>query len=123
MAAISVDQDPITLPNSNSKNSLTININPQLVETVNGVVAQEIRGDQYISSEAQQLLALIHEHAGDNARDLASAVHELEDKSAPKPGRLNAKQKLKKFLIDAGGKVGDVALGVLQSYIEKQLGL
>ena len=123
MAAISVDQDPISLPSNNTQNSLTININPQLVETVNGVVAQEIRGDQHISSEAQQLLALIHEYAGNNARELASAVHELEDKSAPKPGRLNAKQKIKKFLIDVSGNVGDVALGVLQSYIEKQLGL
>lgn len=123
MAAISVDQDPISLPSIHPHGTLTININPQLVETVNGVVAQEIRGDQHISSEAHRLLALIHEYAGDSARELASAVHELEDKSAPKAGRLNAKQKIKKFLIDCGGKVGDVALGVLQSYIEKQLGL
>ena len=123
MGAISVDQDPISLPTNGSSRNLTINVNPQIVETVNGVVAQEIRGDQHITQEAQQLLQVIQNHAGKNARELASAVHELEDESAPKSGRLNAKQKLKKFLIDASGKVGNVALGVLQTYIEKKLGL
>ena len=121
--AISVDQEPMLLPTRNDANNITINVNPQIVETVNGVIAQEIRGNQHIGQEAQQLLELIQKYGGSQSRELASSVHELEDESAPKPGRLNAKQRLKKFLIDIGGKVGDVALGVLQSYIEKQIGL
>jgi hypothetical protein len=37
--------------------------------------------------------------------------------------RLKAKQKLTACLIEIGKKTGDIAFGVLQSYIEKQLGL
>jgi len=121
--AIAVDQEPTRLLGNLSQGSITVNVNPQIIDTVNGVIAQEIRGDQTIGVEAQQLLELIHKYGGSASQDLASSVHELEDESAPKSGRLNAKQKLKKFLIEVSKKTGDVAMGVLQSYIEKQLGL
>ena len=121
--AISVDQESMRLPSLGGMKNVTINLNPQIVETVNGIVAQEISGDQHIGPEAQQLLELIKRYGGKDTQELASSVHELEDTSAPKPGRLNAKQKLKKFLINVGSKAGDVAAGVLQSYIERQLGL
>jgi hypothetical protein len=121
--AISVDQESMRLPSPSGMTSVTINLNPQIVETVNGIVAQEISGDHHINPETQHLLEFIKLYAGKDAQELASSVHELEDTSAPKPGRLNAKQKLKKFLIDVGSKAGNVAAGVLQSYIEKQLGL
>lgn len=121
--AIAVDQEPTMLSGSSSHGNITVNVNPQIIDTVNGVIAQEIRGDQTIGVEAQQLLGLINKYGGVASQDLASSVHELEDKSAPKSGRLNAKQKLKKFLIEVSKKTGDVAMGVLQSYIEKQLGL
>lgn len=55
--------------------------------------------------------------------ELTSAVYELADKSAPQSGRITAKQKLKKFLLGLGGGIKEVAIGILQSYIEKQLGL
>jgi len=121
--AIAVDQEPTMLSGSSSHGNITVNVNSQIIDTVNGVIAQEIRGDQTIGVEAQQLLGLINKYGGVASQDLASSVHELEDKSAPKSGRLNAKQKLKKFLIEVSKKTGDVAMGVLQSYIEKQLGL
>jgi len=121
--ALALDQEPTLLLGGASQSNITVNLNPQIIDTVNGVVAQEIRGDQTIGVEAQELLELIHKYGGDASQDLASSVHELEDNSAPKSGRLNAKQKLKKFLISIGKKGGDVAVGVLQSYIEKQVGL
>lgn len=121
--AISVDQEVIRLPARREVTNLTINLNPQIVETVNGIVAKEINGNQHLGQEPQQLLDLIKQYGGKDTRELTSSVHELEDGSAPSPGRLNAKQKIKKFLIDVGGKVGDVGLHVLQSYIEKKLGL
>jgi hypothetical protein len=122
-SAISVDQNTPMAAVSSIAHNLTINLNPQIVETVNGIVAQEITGNQHVGPEAQQLLELIHTHAEKEATELASSVHELEDKSAPKEGRLVAKQRLKRFIIAVSSKVGDVATGVLQSYIEKQLGL
>ena len=121
--AIALDQKPTILLGGSTQSNITVNLNPQIIDTVNGVVAQEIRGDQKIGIEAQKMLELIHEYGGIASQDLASSVHELEDKNAPQSGRLNAKQKLKQFLIKIGKKSGDVAVGVLQSYIEKQMGL
>ena len=121
--AIAIDQEPAYLLSKPTQSNITVNVNPQIIDTVNGVIAQEIRGNQSIGVEAQQLLELIHKYGGSESQNLASSVHELEDKSTPKSGRLNAKQKLKKFLIETSKKSGEVAFGVLQSYIEKQLGL
>ena len=122
--AISVDQESTKcLPPIDNHGRITINVNPQIIETVNGLVGQEICGDQYIGPEAHQILELIKQYGGKNSQVLASSVHELEDSSAPKPGRLNAKQKLKKFLIGVGSKAGDVAINVLQRYIENKLSL
>jgi hypothetical protein len=121
--AISVDQGPMRLPAQTTAQHLTINLNPQIIDTVNGVIAQEISGDQHVGIEAQQLLELIQQYGGNASRELASSVHELEDQSAPKGGRLNAKQRLTKFLIGVGKSVEGVATNVLQSYIQSKLGL
>jgi hypothetical protein len=49
------------------------------------------------------------------------ALQELNDDSAPEPGRVTAKQRIKQFLIAAADKIGDAAAGVLQTYVEKKL--
>ena len=103
--------------------NVTINVNPQIVGTVNGVIAQEINGNQNLGVHGQKLLELVKEYGEAKASELATAVYEIEDKSVPKPERLKASQKLKKFLIEVARKGGDVAAGVLQKYIETQLGL
>lgn len=122
--AISVDQESTKcLPRIDNHGRVTINVNPQIIETVNGVVAHEICGDQHIGPEAHQILDLIKQFGGKNSQELASSVHELEDSSAPKPGRLSAKQKIKKFLIGVGSKAGDVGINILQRYIESKLGI
>ncbi len=121
--AISIAQESMRLPSQSMMPNLTINLNPQIVDTVNGILAQEVNGDKHIGPEPKQLLELIKQYGGESARDLASSVHELEDNSAPSPGRFSAKQKLKKFLFDVGDKVQGIAVHVLQSYIENKLGL
>jgi hypothetical protein len=103
--------------------AMTVNIQPQIINSVNGIVAQEIIGDQYIDKDAKSLLDLIQKYGGEKSSDLVSAVHELTDESAPQSGRLTARQKLKKFILGLGSRIGDVAVGVLQAYIESQLGL
>jgi hypothetical protein len=112
---------------SHNKASVTINLNPQIVGTVNGVVAQEINGNQNLGVYGEELLELVQKYGEARANDLATAVYEIEDESVPKPERLKASQKLKKFLTnvartgkDLGGKI---AVDLLQKYIEKQLGL
>jgi hypothetical protein len=56
-------------------------------------------------------------------RRLEEAVYEVADKGSKQVDKLKAGQRLKRFLIEVGKKTGDVAAGVLQAYIEKQLGL
>jgi len=101
--------------------SLTINVNPQFVDTLNGIIAQEISGDIAINDNDRELLRLFAEYAGEQHADLVSALRELNDESAPTPGRLTAKQKIKRFLLAVGSKATDVGVGMLQSYIEKKM--
>ena len=121
--AISVDQGIMRLPAQANSKHLTINLNPQIIETVIGVVAQEISGDQHFGVEAQQLLELIQKYGGNESRELASSVYELEDHAAPKGARLNAKQRLNKFLIGVGKRAEGIATNILQAYIQSKLGL
>jgi len=106
-----------------SSSGMTVNIRPQLIQNVNGVVAQEIYGNQHLTSEDHQLLALIREYGANKAKELEAAVHELSDQGAPQADRLGAKHRIKKFLIEVGKRTTDVGVGILQTYIEKQIGL
>jgi len=101
----------------------TININPQIINTVQGVVAHEILGNVTLSNEDEKLLKLIKEHAGEDSAELTSAVYQLSDQGVPKTTRLISAQRLKAFLWSVGKKIEDVAAHLLQSYIERKLGL
>ena len=103
--------------------SPTINLNPQIINTVHGVVAHEILGNVTLSNEDEKLLKLIKEHAGEKSIELTSAVYQLSDLSVPKTTRLVSAQRLKAFLWVIAKKIEDVASHVLQSYIERKLGL
>lgn len=102
---------------------IRIDYRPQIIQSVTGIVAQEVSGNTQIGPEASQLLEMIQMHGGSRAAELTSSVYELIDPDARKEDRLSAKQKIKAFLICAGKKLGDVAAGVLQAYVEKQIGL
>ncbi|MCW0423701.1 hypothetical protein [Xanthomonas sacchari] len=102
---------------------ITYNFRPQFIGTINGVIAEEVNGNQHFGPEHHQLMELIAKYADDRSKELETAVYEIADKGVQKVGRLRAKQKLTAFLVELGKKTGDVAFGVLQSYIEKQLGL
>lgn len=119
LSTLTIDRRPIQA----AVNSLTININPQIIDKVQGVVAQQILGDQHLGVDGKQLLEVIEAFAGEKKAVLASAVHELNDESARPDDRITAKQRLKGFVYSVAGKIGDVAAGVLQSYIESKLGL
>jgi hypothetical protein len=105
------------------RGNITINLNPQIVGTVNGVIAQEVNGDQTLGVHGQELLELVQKYGDARGNELITSIYEVEDLSVPKPDRLKAGQKLKKFLIEVARKGGDVAANVLQKYIENQLGL
>lgn len=103
--------------------NVTYNYQPKFIEAVNSVIAEEVNGNQHFSPEHHQLLDLVNQLGGEKAKELETAVYEIADGGLEKVDRLKATQKLKAFLIEVGKKTGDVAFGILQSYIEKQLGL
>jgi hypothetical protein len=104
-----------------TNSNLTINVNPQIIEKVEGLVANAIQGDVHYSPEDKNLMQLFNEFGGTQIQELTTALHELKDISCPKPERITAKQRIKKFLIACSSKTGDVAFGLLQKYIENQL--
>lgn len=118
-AALSFNQNVLLKESDN----LTINVKPQIIETVNGVVSQEITGNQNLGIEAKQLLELIDRYGSNKKTELASSVYELSDKDAKDTDRFAAKHKLLGFVLSASSKIGDVATGVLQSFIENQIGV
>ena len=103
--------------------NLTINVRPQIISSVQGIVAQEVSGTQNFGIEAKDLLEVIKIYGGSRVTELTSAVYELEDNDAKHEDRLSARQKIKAFLYKMPGKISDVAFGILQSYIENKLGL
>ena len=104
-----------------SANNLTLNVNPQFVETVNGIVAQEVSGDIDLNENDQELLKLFAEYGAQQQGELVSALRELKDESAPKPGRLTAKQNIVKFLGRIASKATDIGFDVLKAYVKKEM--
>lgn len=111
------------ISNSTAFQSLTLNVNPQFIEQMNGIVAQEISGDLNFNENDKELLRLFELYAGAKQSELISALRELKDESAPRQGRLSAKQKIKTFLLGIGSSVKDIGTGLLQTYIETLFGL
>lgn len=116
----------IAIGHDSSRNATPVgrecyNSSSYVVDKVKDIVDQEISGVQQVRSEKKQLLELVNKYGNEDASELASSLNELEDPSAPKQGRLNAMQKLKRFVFAIADKLGDAASGVLQSYIENQM--
>lgn len=102
---------------------VTINLRPQIVGKVEGIVAQEINGNQYLGAVEANILELIDLYGGARTAELRSALYESADKGAPLPNSTGAKKKIKSFLLELGSKGLDVTAGLLQSYLEGKMGL
>jgi len=103
--------------------SIVVNLRPQTINSVNGIVAQEVNGGVHLSNEDHRILQLIQEHAPDRALELTSAVRQVADDSVKTPDRILSARRLKAFLIQLGAKLPDIGAGLLQAYLEKRLGL
>jgi hypothetical protein len=112
---------PFSQPAEAARQHITLNIKPQFIERIEGVVAQEVNGIAQLTNNDKALISLFEQHGGGKAAELTSALQELNDDSAPEPGRVTAKQRIKQFLIATADKIGDAAAGVLQTYVEKKL--
>lgn len=100
------------------------NVNQQFIlEDVKGNIIQNVQGTINLDPAAKQLLDLIDQYGGDQAVDLTSAVHELEDPDAPLADRNTSKRRLVKFVRRIGDSVQGVATELLTRYIETKIGL
>jgi hypothetical protein len=103
--------------------NVVVNINPQFINKVKGCVAQTVFGNQNFGVDGEQLLQVIEQYGDNQAAQLKTALYELNDKGVAVEKRISAGQKLKGFVYKVADKLGDVAAGVLQSYIEGLSGL
>lgn len=96
-------------------------VNQQFIAKVEGHVIQSVQGDARFGPDATQLLGMIRDFGGPRAPELESALHELHDQAVPSEDRLRARQKLKGFLIELSGKVGDAAFELAKAWVESQV--
>ncbi|MDE8653900.1 hypothetical protein [Novosphingobium album (ex Liu et al. 2023)] len=105
---------------------MVVNIRPQFINQVTGVVAQEVYGNQNFGPEPIQLLELIRDSGLPNTVDLQSSVYEMEDGNSSPEKRLSAARRLQAFLAKVGAKAGDKLLDAgiasLQAYLQAKLG-
>lgn len=120
-AAYTIDSAP--LPDDAQYRSLTVNLNPQIIQHATGIVSREIRGDINLGAEDEQLISLIERHAKERSFELSSAVRELSDSSIPQSERLSSAGKLKAFLFSLGPQARAAGINILQAYVEQKLGL
>jgi hypothetical protein len=102
--------------------SVTLNFNPQIISAVESTIIQNVRGTMHLGPQAKELLAAIERYGGQETVGLKSAVHELEDTEVPSAVRSAAKRRLKKFLGQLAGTVHDVAIDLLEKYLESKIG-
>jgi hypothetical protein len=118
---LAIDSTP--LPQESQYRSLTVNLSPQIIHNVSGIITREIRGNVNIGPEGEELLALIERHSPEHSMELASAVHEISDASVARAEKLSAANKIKAFLYKLAPEASKIGLNVLQVYIEHRLGL
>ena len=114
-------------PSFPPSSALTVNIRPQIIHQVRGIVVQEVNGTVNLSAGALQMIDLIDSSDSGQAQNLRSAVYELEDPSTPAEKRLSAKARLKAFTYAAMHKGGEKLLeaggDALIAYVRGTLGV
>lgn len=110
-----------------SGSGLTINIRPQIIGKVEGIVAQELTGAVTLGPGAREMIDLIDHLGGARRATLTSAVYELEDPSTPADRRLSAGARLKAFAQSAirkgGEKLVEAGGDALIAYLRSKIGL
>jgi transcriptional regulator with XRE-family HTH domain len=100
--------------------SVTFQINQQFVHAVKSQVTQNIQGTVHLGPDARQLLELITQFGGGEKIGLEASVHELEDADTTYANQNSAKRRLKQFVSQLAGITRDVAVEVLEKYLESK---
>lgn len=100
--------------------SVTFQINQQFVHAVESQVFQNIQGTVHLGPDARRLLELITQFGGSEKISLEASIHELEDADTSHANRNSAKRRLKQFISQLVGITHDVAVDVLEKYLESK---
>jgi hypothetical protein len=115
---------PFGLPSTASPApSVTVNFNQQVISAAEGAIVQNFQGTTNFGVQANELLDLVRRFGGQEAVALQSSVYELENPDTRPANRLQAKRRLKSFLLQLGGKIEDAALTALTKYLETKIGI
>ena len=87
-----------------------------------GAVIRNVQGTAHLGAQAQDIIALIDRFGDQDAAALRVAAQQLEDPDAPPAVRSAAQVRLKSFLRQLAGKAEDIALSMLEKYIESKIG-
>lgn len=121
---------PIALSDSSfsrhkSTHTQIININPQIIGKVEGVVSRVVNGGIELSNEEREICKLIELYSAKatEVESLKSAIYELRDNAISKDEKKMAWQKLYGFIGKIGDKIGDVGVSLLSKYLEQKIGI
>lgn len=103
--------------------ALVVNINPQIINNVEGIVAQHLEGTINYTAHDKELIRLIEKYADTQGEiaELRSALEELRDPEVAKEAKTSAWQRCGRFLSKIGGRIGDVGVSLLKTYLEELL--
>jgi hypothetical protein len=109
-------------PSDNEASSLMLmdlkKIRPTLERLRSGVM-----GEDHLSPGQREAVAFVRDHGGPRTQELETAVLESADPGLNHVRKEGAKRKLWAFFRSLPGAAGKVFTGVLQTYIENELGL
>jgi hypothetical protein len=108
----------MSLPALPKTEPISVSINQQFVNAVESTVIQNVHGETNLGSQAKELLDLVRQFGQEQVVELESAIHELEDPAMPQSNHSRAKERIKSFLRQLGGKVEDAALTALMKYLD-----
>lgn len=98
-------------------------INTQIINRVEGVVAQHLTGDVAYGPPVDDLLRIIQDFGGEDRLALQDAARQLADAQAPNTARVLARQRLKAFLARNAARVEASAYQLVWTWVQRQLGM
>jgi hypothetical protein len=118
-----VPTQPLSLTTgSESSRPPTVVVNHQVIEHVEGVVAQTLHGDVRYGTPADDLLRLISELGGLESFALEDATRQLADPGAPTSTRVTARHRVKSFLVRNANRIESSIYQVVWNWAEGQFG-
>lgn len=97
-------------------------VNVQIIERVEGIVAQNVNGPVTVGTPVAELIELIRQFGDASADDLETNARELSDTGAPPEARLRARQRLKNFLSRNVGRIEQSAYNGARDWVVASMG-